>query len=76
MYRITGPLQLPTQYIILIVADFNFDQVLPKNVAKVDPLIQNLNLSQRSQYSTQTHGGLLKRNNDKNIIHFKDVGST
>ena len=72
MYRITGPLQLPTQYIILIVADFNFDQ----NVAKVDPLIQNLNLSQLSQYSTQTHGGLLKRNNDKNIIHFKDVGST
>ena len=59
VYRITGPLQLPAQYIMLIAADFNLDQVLPENVAKVDPLIQNFNLSQRSQYSTQIHGGLL-----------------
>ena len=40
---------LPTQR-ILTVGDFNLDQVLPENVAKVDHLIQNFNLSQRSQY--------------------------
>ena len=51
--------QLPTQHRMLIVSDFNLDQMLPEHVAKVDPLIQNFNLSQRSQYLTHTHGGIL-----------------
>ena len=71
MYRIPVPLgtfiddiillisELPTQQRIWIVGDFNLDQILSQNVAKVDPLIQNFNLSQRSQYSTRVHGRLL-----------------
>ena len=45
---------LPRQHRMLIFGDFNLDQMLPE---QVDP--QNFSLSQRSQYSTQTHGGLL-----------------
>ena len=37
--------ELPTQQRILIVGDFNCDQMLPKNVAKVDSLIHNFSLS-------------------------------
>ena len=37
----------------------NLDQILPEYVAKVDPLIQNFNLSQHSQYSTHIHGRIL-----------------
>ena len=44
---------------ILIAVDFNLDQMLAENVVKVDPLVQNFNLSQCSQYSTHIHGGLL-----------------
>ena len=44
---------------MLIVGDFNLDQMLPEHVAKVDPLIQNFKLSQHSQYSTHIHGGIL-----------------
>ena len=44
---------------MLIVSDFNLDQMLLEHVAKVNPLIQNFNLSQRSQYSTYIHGGIL-----------------
>ena len=44
---------------MLIVGDFNLDQMLPEDVAKVDPLIQNFNLPQHSQYSTHKHGGIL-----------------
>ena len=40
---------LPIQHRILIVGDFNLDQMLSEHVAKVDPLIQNFNLSQRFQ---------------------------
>ena len=42
--------ELPIQHRILIVGDFNLDLMLPENVVKVDPLIHNCNLSQRSQY--------------------------
>ena len=71
VYCIPGPLgtlidniilltkELPTQNRISIVGDFNLDHMLPENVAKVDPWIQNFNLSQRSQYSTNIHGRLL-----------------
>ena len=51
--------ELPTQHKILIIDDLNLDQMLPENVAKNDPLIQNFNLSQCSQYSTHIHGVLL-----------------
>ena len=49
VYRVLGPLgtfidgfilfinKLPTQHRILIVSNFNLDQILPENVAKVDP---------------------------------------
>ena len=71
MYYMPGPLgsfiddfislinELPTQHRMLIVGDFNLDQMLPEHVAKVNPLIQNFNLSQHSQYSTHIHGGIL-----------------
>ena len=52
--------ELPTQHRILIVGDFNLVQMLPEHVAKVDPLIESFNLSQRSQYSTHVlHRGIL-----------------
>ena len=44
---------------MLIVGYFNLVQMLLEHVAKVNPLIQNFNLSQRSQYSTHIHGGIL-----------------
>ena len=43
--------ELQTHYRILIVCDFNLDQMLLEKVAKVDFLFQNFNLLQRSQYS-------------------------
>ena len=48
---------LPIQHRILIVSDFNLDQILPENVANIAALIQNFDLSQRSQYSIQIRGG-------------------
>ena len=42
--------ELSTQRRMLIVGDFNLDQMLPEHVAKVNPLIQKFNLSQHSQY--------------------------
>ena len=51
VYCISGPLgtfiddfvllinELPIQHKILIVDDFNLDQMFPENVTKVDPLI-------------------------------------
>ena len=58
VYCIPGPLgtsidhfillmnELQTKHRILIVGDFNLDQILRENFPKVDPLIQNFNLSQ------------------------------
>ena len=46
--------ELPTQLRMLVVRDFNLDQMLPDHVAKIDPLIQNFNLSQHSQHSTHS----------------------
>ena len=43
---------------ILIVGDYNLDQMLTEHVVKVGPLIQNFNLSQHSQYSTHTWGNI------------------
>ena len=48
--------KLPTQHSMSIVGDFNLDQILPEHVARADPLIQNFNLTQCSQYSTHTWG--------------------
>ena len=51
VYCISGPLgtfiddfvllinELPIQHKILIVDDFNLDQMFPENVTKIDPLI-------------------------------------
>ena len=36
--------ELPAQHRMLIVGDFNLDQILLEHVAKVDPLIQNFTL--------------------------------
>ena len=46
--------ELPTQLRMLVVRDFNLDQMLPDHVAKIDRLIQNFNLSQHSQHSAHT----------------------
>ena len=51
--------ELPTQHRMLIVGDFNLDQMLPEHVAKFDTLIQSFNFYQRSQHSTHIHGGIL-----------------
>ena len=51
--------ELPPQHRVLIVGDLNLYQMLPENVSKVNHLIQNFNLPQRSQYSAHIHGGLL-----------------
>ena len=51
--------ELPTQHRTQIVGDFNLDQMLSANVAKIEPLIQNFNLSQCCQYSTYTQGTIL-----------------
>ena len=51
--------ELPIQHRMLIAVDFNLDQMLPEQIGKVDPLIQNFNLAQGSQYSTHIHGGIL-----------------
>ena len=51
--------QLPTAYRILIVGDFNLDQMLRENIEKINPLIAQFNLHQCSQYSTHIHGGIL-----------------
>ena len=59
--------ELPTKHRILIVGDFNLDQMLPENVAKVDPLLQNCNLTQISQDSTHIHGGLLDTSNSSAV---------
>ena len=71
VYRAPGPVgsfidefiflmnELPIQYRILIVGDFNFDQMLPENVANIAHLIQSFDPSQCSQYSTHIHGGIL-----------------
>ena len=71
VYRMPGPLgsfigdfislinELPTQHRMLIVGDFNLDQMMLEHVAKVKPLIQNFNLPQRLQYATHIHGGIL-----------------
>ena len=50
--------KLPTQRRISIVGDFNFDQMLPESIIRVDILIQNFNLFQHPQYSTHIHGRL------------------
>ena len=71
VYRMLGPVgsfiddfislinELLIQHKMSIVGDFNLDQMLPEHVAKVNPLIQNFNLSQRSHYSTDIHGEIL-----------------
>ena len=40
--------ELPTRQRMLIVCDFILDQMFSERIAKVDSLIQNINLSQRS----------------------------
>ena len=42
-----------------MVGNFNLDQMLPKHVPKVYPLIQNFNLPQLSHFSSHIHGEIL-----------------
>ena len=46
--------ELPTQHKMLVVGDFNLDQMLLEHVAKVNPLIQNFNLSQHVLFCCHT----------------------
>ena len=50
--------ELPAQHSLLVVGDFNFSKILSEHVAKIDPLIQNFNLSQHSQFSTHIYGAI------------------
>ena len=63
--------EVPTRHRILIVGDFNLDQMLSEHGAKVGPLIQNFNLWQHSPYSTYTHRGIL----DLDTLNFNTVSS-
>ena len=49
----------PAQQRTLIIFYFNLYQMMPENIAKVRPFIQNFNLSQPLEYSTHMHKGLL-----------------
>ena len=49
----------PTECRVLIAGNFNLDQMLSDNVAKVDPLNKNFNLSLCWQHSTRMHAGSL-----------------
>ena len=74
VYCMPGPLELPTQHKILIVVDFDLDQLWLENAAKVDPLIQSFKLCQLSQYSTDIHGGLLDLvfdTSNSNVVSFQ-----
>ena len=44
---------------MLIVGDFNLDQMLTENITKLYPLIERFNLYQRSRYSTHIHVEIL-----------------
>ena len=56
--------ELPIKPRILIMSNFNLDQMLADNVAKIAALIQNFNLLQCSQYSTPINWGFW------NIVYF------
>ena len=60
---------------MLIIGDFNLDQLLPEHVVKVGHLIQIFNLSQLSQYSPHIHEGISNRvfitSNSSNISSFR-----
>ena len=44
---------------LVILGDFNMDQMLPENVEKCRPLMELFHLYQRSTYSTHESGGIL-----------------
>ena len=44
---------------LVILGDFNMDQMLPENVEKCRPLLELFHLHQRSKYSTHESGGIL-----------------
>ncbi len=50
---------LPTQYRILILGDFNLDQLLDQNVGRIHPILTTFTLHQRSNYTTHIDGGIL-----------------
>ena len=46
-------------YRMLIIGDFNWDQMLPEHIASFDTLRNSFNCHQRSNYSTHRLGGIL-----------------
>ena len=58
---------IPSVDRILLVGDFNLDQMLDENVRKTNPLLQRFNFHQRSQYSTHIEGGILDLVFDTNM---------
>ena len=50
--------ELPIQHRILIVGDFIFDQMLPKNVANTAPLIQSFDVSAFTIFNSCTRGNI------------------
>ena len=71
VYHIPGPLGiffanfillikvLTKQHRILIIVYFNLNKMLPKNITKVGPSIQNFSLFQCSKYSTHIYWKIL-----------------
>ena len=47
------------EYRMLIIGDFNLDQMLPEHIASFTPLCSHYKLYQRSKYSTHIKGGIL-----------------
>ena len=47
------------KYRTVILGDFNWDQLLPENIASFIPLCSHYSLHQRSRYSTHNRGGIL-----------------
>ena len=47
------------EYRMLIIGDFNWDQMLPEHITSFVPLCSHYNLHQRSNYSTHIKGGIL-----------------
>ena len=48
-----------TQYNIIVLGDFNLDQMLETHVDLFNSLCTQFSLFQRSNYSTHIHGGIL-----------------
>ena len=52
---------------ILLIGDFNLDQMLDENIHTTNPLLQRFHFHQHSHYSTHIQGGILDLVFDTNM---------